>query len=126
MQYRPNMDRPWVQQYLMVNDGIFPIFDRPENWISEAGGFVYSDQFIGVCPWTHKVWLRAPILGREKEPFAVLPMVSPGKKPLWGSVPGSVIYRYPELDYNPWIRHLPKEVLNREVLMHIACKERLR
>lgn len=123
MQYRPNMDRPWVQQFIMVFDQIFPIFDRPENWVSEEGGYTYSNQFIGVCPWTHKVWLRAPILGREKDPFAVLPMVAPGGKSLWGSTPGSVIFRYPELDYNPWINHLPKEVLNREVIMHIRAKE---
>lgn len=123
MKYSPNMDRPWLQQYIMIQDQVYAPFDRPETWISELGGHTYSEQFIGVCPWTHKVWIRAPILGREKMPFAVLPMVSPGQKPLWGQCPGSVIYKWPELDYNPWVQHLPKELLNREVLLLLKLKE---
>lgn len=123
MRYSPNQDRPWVQQFIMIGDQVYPPFDRPVNWLSEEGGYTYSDQFIGVCPWTHKVWLRAPILGQEKNPFVILPMVSPGQKPIWGSVPGSVIFRYPELDFNPWVQHLPREILNREVLMHIRALE---
>lgn len=122
--YTPNEDRPWVTQYIMVGDQIFPPFDRPENWRSEYGGYVYSHQFIGVCPFSHKVWLRCPILGREQDPFAVYAMVSEGKSAVWGQIPGSVIPRYPELDHQPWVRHLPKEVLHREVLLHIAAFEK--
>lgn len=122
--YTPNDNLPYWTQFIMIEDWISPMFDRPQNWLSEFGGYVYAHQYIGVCPFSHKVWVRAPILGKEKEPFAIIPMIHMSQRAVWGITPGSVIPRLPEIDHQPWIRYLPREVLNREVLMHIAAWEK--
>lgn len=121
--YQPNDDLPYWTQFIMIDNDISPMFDRPQNWRSEFGGYVYAHQFIGVCPYTHKVWVRAPILGQEKNPFAIIPMIYPGKPACWGLTPGSIIPRWPDIAHQPWVRYLPREVLNREVLMHIRALE---
>lgn len=124
--YTPNEDLPYWTQFIMIDDWISPMFDRPQSWRSEFGGFVFADQFIGVCPLSHKVWLRAPILGKEKEPFAVIPMVHISRPSVWSIIPGSVIPRLPDIAHQPWVRHLPKEVLLREAKVHAAYLENQR